>query len=172
MTRVLLIALFLLGARIAVADDAGHDLSVYLRGHVLLHLSPNQTAGGAGGALGLRDTIDGRWILQADASHLFMVGHVLAVRAGAGIQRKGLWTPAALVTGTLFAGGRLGFVNDAHPEGLALPPMSLGLTLAPARFRLERATVSLLEIGVGIGSDFPGRGTAVQVTLLEVGASL
>ncbi|HEX8441993.1 hypothetical protein [Archangium sp.] len=149
-----------------------HQFAVYARSGATLYLSPARTHGGVGGGIGLRDTVDGRWLLQVDANGLTGLGSALEVRVGAGVQRQGWWTPAAWVSLTGLFGDRLDFLTPEHPLPVAGPSLGLGLTLAPARFSLGRAQVSLLELGVGVGTDRPGLGLLYGLTLLEVGVAL
>jgi len=149
-----------------------HQLSLYARSGATVYLSQARTHGGVGGGFGLRDTVDERWLLQADASVLTGLGTSFAVRLGAGVQRRGWWTPAALVALTGLFGDRMDFLTPEHPSFTGSPSLGLGLTLAPARFSLGRAQVSLLELGVGVGTDRPGLGLLYGLTVLEVGVAL
>ena len=149
-----------------------HQLSLYARSGATLYLSPARTQGGVGGGFGLRDTVDGRWLLQADVNGLTGLGTAFAVRVGAGVQRQGQWAPAAWVSLTGLFGDRMDFLTPEHPTPVVGPSLGLGLTLAPARFTLGRAQVSLLEFGVGVGTDRPGLGLLYGLTLLEVGVAL
>jgi hypothetical protein len=175
MTPTTLLVLSALTTAPAPADaplPPRHQLSLYARSGATLYLSPARTHGGVGGGFGLRDTVDGRWLLQADATGLTGLGSVLAVRVGAGVQRQGWWTPAALVSLTGLFGDRMDFLTPEHPLPIAGPSLGLGLTLAPARFSLGRAQVSVMELGVGVGTDRPGLGLLYGLTLLEVGVAL
>jgi hypothetical protein len=156
----------------APAEASRHQLSLYVRSGATVYLSPARTQGGLGGGLGLRDTVDGRWLLQADASGLTGLGSALAVRLGAGVQRQGWWSPAALVNLTGVFGDRLDFLTPEHPVAVPGPALGLGLTLAPARFQLGNMQVSVLELGLGVGTDRPGLGLLYGLTLLEVGVAL
>jgi hypothetical protein len=172
-----LLVLSLLAASPAPEEEAmppwpPHQLSLYARSGASAYLSAARTQGGVGGGFGLRDTVDGRWLLQADVNALTGLGSVLAVRVGAGVQRPGWWAPAALVNLTGLFGDRLDFFIPEHPSSVEGPSLALGLTLAPARFTLGRAQVSLLELGVGVGTDRPGLGLLYGLTLLEVGVAL
>ncbi|HYO68056.1 MAG TPA: hypothetical protein VEU33_18455 [Archangium sp.] len=149
-----------------------HQLSLYGRSGASIYLSSARTHGGVGGGFGLRDTVDGRWLLQVDANALTGLGTAFAVRVGAGVQRQGWWTPAALVSLTGLFGDRLDFLTPEHPVPVAGPSVGLGLTLAPARFTLGKAQVSVFELGVGVGTDSPGLGLLYGLTLLEVGVAL
>lgn len=164
------------GTHADAADQAGVDLggsahafSVYARTGAMLYLSAGQTAGGLGGGFGVRDTIHDRILLQVDLTQLSMIGTALAVRVGAGVQRQGTYAPAAWLTATVFVGDRLRFLTPAHPAGVRAPASALGVTLAPLRFRSARVDVSLLELGLGAGWDWPGLGATYNVTLLEIG---
>jgi hypothetical protein len=149
-----------------------HQLSLYGRSGASIYLSAARTHGGVGGGFGLRDTVDGRWLLQVDANALTGLGTAFAVRVGAGVQRQGWWAPAALVSLTGLFGDRLDFLTPEHPVPVAGPSLGLGLTLAPARFTLGKAQVSIFELGVGVGTDSPGLGLLYGLTLLEVGVAL
>jgi hypothetical protein len=175
MTPTTLLVLSALTTSPAPAGEAvppRHQFSLYARSGATLYLSPARTQGGVGGGFGLRDTVDGRWLLQADASGLTGLGSALAVRVGAGVQRQGWWTPAAMVSLTGLFGDRLDFLTPEHPLPVEGPSVGVGLTLAPARFALGRAQVSVLELGVGVGTDRPGLGLLYGLTLLEVGVAL
>lgn len=153
-------------------ESSGHQFSLYARSGATAYLSQARTQGGLGGGFGVRDTVDGRWLLQVDANGLTGLGSVLAVRVGAGVQRRGWWTPAALVSLTGLFGDNLGFLTPEHPEPPRGPALGLGVTLAPARFTFGRAQVSVMELGVGVGTDRPGLGLLYGLTLLEVGVAL
>ncbi|WP_257461858.1 hypothetical protein [Archangium lipolyticum] len=167
-----LLVLSALASAPAVADAPRHQLSLYVRSGGTVYLSPARTQGGLGGGLGLRDTVDGRWLLQADANALTGLGSAFAVRLGAGVQRQGWWSPAVLVNLTGVFGDKLDFLTPEHPVAIAGPALGLGVTVAPARFMLGSAQVSLLEFGVGVGTDSPGLGLLYGLTLLEVGVAL
>ncbi|WNG46956.1 hypothetical protein F0U60_24610 [Archangium minus] len=149
-----------------------HQLSLYTHSGATMYLSPARTQGGVGGGIGLRDTVDGRWLLQVDASGLTALGSVLAVRVGAGVQRQGWWSPAALVNLTGLFGDRIDFLSSERLLPVQGPSLGLGLTLAPARFNLGRTQVSVMEVGLGVGTDRPELGVLYGLTLLEVGVSL
>ncbi len=149
-----------------------HQLALYAHSGATVYLSPARTQGGVGGGIGLRDTVDGRWLLQVDTSGLTGLGSVLAVRVGAGVQRQGWWSPAALLSLTSLFGDRIDFLTPEHLRPVQGPSLGLGLTLAPARFNLGRTQVSLLEVDLGVGTDRPGLGMLYGLTLLEVGVAL
>lgn len=160
-------------ATLARAPAPAHQLSLYAHSGFTAYLSPARTQGGVGGGVGLRDTVKGLWLLQADVSGLTGLGSVLAVRLGAGVQYPGaFWSPAARVSLTGFFGDQLGFVMPDGDTVSRGPALGVGLTLAPVRFQLGRAQVSLVEPTVGVGLDGVGRGTVVGLTLLEVGVAL
>lgn len=158
------------GASTAPAHQ--HQLSLYLRGTGMVYTSDARTIGGVGGGIGVRDTVDDRYLFQADVSTLGLLGKVLAVRAGAGLQwGTGTWRPAALLSVTALMGDRLNFLTTAHPTPLKGPAVSLGVSAAPVRFSLGATQLSLLELGVGVGPELPGAGLALHVGLVEVSAS-
>lgn len=166
------VLLTVLTATTAAAEGRKHALSVYAQSAVSLYLSRHQTAGGVGGGAGVRDTIDDRFFVQADLSYLVLLGNAARLRLGGGVQRQGLWQPAALLTGSVYLGDRLTFLTPQRPVPLAVPPFTVGAAVAPLRFSLNGTTVNVLEVGVGWGWDFPGSGLAYSATLLEVAVAL
>jgi hypothetical protein len=173
LARLLVCVLVTLTAGGARAREASgeHRLTLYGRAGAQVYLSSARTQGGLGGGLGLRDTIDERFILQADLSYLMMLGNVGLLRLGAGVQRRGTYTPAVLLTFSTLVGDRLAFLTPEHPTPLQTPVMALGVSLAPLRFSHEGLQLSLLELGVGVGSDLPGLGLSYQLGILEVGTT-
>jgi hypothetical protein len=45
------------------------------------------------------------------------------------------------------------------------------VSIAPLRFSHQGTQVSLLELGVGVGTDLPGTGMSWQLGLVEAGVS-
>ncbi|MCY1078386.1 hypothetical protein [Archangium lansingense] len=161
-------------SHVAKAEESpapSHRFTVYTTAGAQAYLSSARTMGGVGGGLGLRDTINGRFILQADLSYLSMLGNTGSLRIGAGVQRSGMWAPAALLTVTTLFGEHLSFLTPEHPERLTSPAVSLGVTLAPVRFELESVQVSVLQLGIGAGTDLPGLGLNFSLGLLEAGVT-
>ena len=142
---------------------------VYMRSGLTVFLAPSQTMGGIGGGGGVRLWFADRWVVQADCNYLTLVGHVGELRIGGGIQRPGMWTPAALATISVLFGERLSFRTADHPWPSAGPVITGGITLAPLRFRHENQTISVLELGIGAKPDLPGVGLTYSVGLLEIG---
>lgn len=155
----------------AASGAPAHRLTLYARSSMSAYFSQARTLGGVGGGFGVRDTLDERFILQADASYLMALGNALEVRVGAGLQRRGTYTPAVLLVLSGLMGSGLRFFTPEHPSPVEGPALSLGLQLAPLRFTHEGMQFSLLELGAGVGSDLPGTGMAWHVGLLEVGTS-
>lgn len=166
---VSLLTLSLLAAE--PAPPPGHELSLYVRSGVTLFTSGVRTQGGVGGGLGVRDTLSGLWLLQVDVQGLAGLGNVLELRAGAGVQWPGVWSPAVLVHLTGLVGDGLSFPTAEAPQGGSGPALALGATVAPLRFRHERVQVALLQLSLGLGPDAPGSGTLLGLTLLEVATS-
>jgi hypothetical protein len=162
--------LALVGSHALAQEPApAHQLTLYTRTALGLFLSDARTAGGVGGGLGVRDTLHGRFLLQADASYLLGLGNALEVRLGAGLQRQGTYTPAALLTLSGVMGDQLRFLSDAHPSPARGPALALGVQLAPLRFTHQGMQVSVLELGAGVGPEWPGTGVSLSLGLLEVG---
>lgn len=168
MRRLLLLASFLVLVPAVAQAESSHQWSAYVRGGVGLHLSDARTIGGLGLGLGVRDTIDERFVLQGDATYHFMVGNSVAMRLGAGVQRSGMWIPAALVTANVMVGDQLSFLRPEYPTPVSFPSVSLGLALAPLRFRAHGTTVNIGEVTIGVAHEFPGWATVFQVALLEI----
>jgi hypothetical protein len=148
-----------------------HKLSLYFTTGGAAYLSQARTFGGIGGGVGLRDTVGQHLLLQADLTYLMMIGNAAVVRVGAGLQRPGLYAPAALLTLSCFLGERLNFLTPEHPQPVAGPAVTAGLLLAPLRFTYQGAEVSLLQLNVGVGTDLPGLGLGYRVDAVEVGLS-
>ncbi len=166
----LLAALSLLPSRASAQEPGAHQLSVYLRGGVSAVLAPSRAMGGLGVGVGVRDVMKDRFILQADVSYLTLLGHVGEVRLGAGIQRGGTWSPAALATVSVLMGDALTTRTENIPRTPRGPAGALGVTLAPLRFCMEGGScVSVLELGAGYGTDFATAGPSLQIGLLELG---
>lgn len=174
-----LVVLVLLGAplqaraeQVGAESGSGHRLSLLLRTGGAAYLSPSRTVVGAGGGVGLRDTVNERFLLQADVGYLMGAGGVASLRLGAGVQRQGLWTPALLVSVQGLWGNQFSFLTAEHPEPVRFPAFSVGASVAPLRFSQQGVQISLLELGVGVGSDLPGLGVSYSVGLLEIGFPL
>ncbi|HEX5749784.1 MAG TPA: hypothetical protein VFZ09_26375 [Archangium sp.] len=161
----------LLGPAAGAREPTVHRITVYVHSGMSLYLSEARTLGGVGGGLGVRDTLDERFILQADASYLMALGKVVEVRAGAGLQRSGTWTPAALVMLSCMAGQGMRFLTPTRSTPVEGPALTVGLQLAPLRFTHSGTQLSLFELGVGVGSDWPGRGLTWHLTLLQAGTT-
>lgn len=142
-------------------------LEAYLRGGGKVYLSAARTVGGVGGGPGVRLHLDEALSLQADASYLTQIGNVAELRAGLGWHLPGFWRPGAAVLLSTLIGDQLSFLTPDHPSPIDAPAFSLGVSLSPLRFSRGAATVSLLEVELGVGLDFPGVGLAVGLTLLE-----
>ncbi len=166
-----LLVLGLLGASPAEPPPA-HQFDVYLRSGLTLFSSPARTQGGAGGGLGLRDTVNGRWLLQADVNGLIGMGSALEVRLGAGVQREGSWSPMASLQLSGLIGQQLRLLSPEYPRAAPAAAVTLGVALAPVRFNVANTRVSALELNVGVGPDVSGLGLRYGLTLLEIGVPL
>lgn len=156
----------------AEATASPHQFSFFTGGDALVFLSNARTQGGFGADIGLRDTLQDRYILQADLHYLTVLGSVGALRLGAGIQRQGTWRPAALLTLTTLFGDRLVFLTPDHPNPVTGPAVALGVNIAPARFSAGNTQISVFELGVGLGLELPGVGVSYHVRLLEISVAL
>jgi hypothetical protein len=155
----------------ALPSASPHTLSGYFTSQGLVYLSDARTMGGLGLGVGVRDVLDTHYVLQADVSYLAFVGNSAAVRLGAGVQLGRTYNPAALVTLTAQLGQQLSFLTEAHATPIRAPAFSGGVLLAPLRFDFHETQVSILQVGIGAGTDLPGLGLCVSVGLLEIGSS-
>lgn len=146
-------------------------IAAYLRAGLSVHSAPSQTIGGLGGGAGIRVSFPKFWLAQADLNYYGLIGHVGEVRLGGGIQRPGLWNPAALGMVSILFGQRLSFRTADHPWPSSGPVVSAGISLAPLRFSHKNYTASVLELGLGIKPDLPGVGMTYSIGLLEIGHS-
>ena len=146
-------------------------LSAYCLAGADLYLSSARTAGGLGGGCGVRGTLHERFLLQFDASYLTLLGNVASLRVGAGVQRLGVYAPAAWVMGGALAGQQLRFLAEPGSPLVTGPAPWLGVAVAPLRFRLPRAEVSVLELGVGVGLESSRAGLLLHLGLLSVGVT-
>lgn len=153
------------------APPPTHRLSAYVTATAQVYLSAARTVGGVGGGVGVRDTVKDFILVQADLSYLALLGNAASLRVAAGVQRPGTYSPAALLTVSTLFGDHLSFLTPEHPERLTGPALALGVQLAPLRFDLKDVQLSVLQLGIGVGSDFPGTGVAYSVELLQVGAT-
>jgi hypothetical protein len=145
------------------------QIAAYLRWGLTVHIAPSQTIGGLGGGAGVRFSFSKIWLAQVDCSYLGLIGHAGEVRFGGGLQRPGLWSPAALGTISILFGERLSFRTAEHPWPSSGPVITGGISLAPLRFTKDNRTVSIFELGLGIKPDFPGVGITYSVGILEIG---
>ncbi len=144
--------------------------SVYGRSGASVFVSSSRTVGGEGGGLGIQLS-RGAWLAEAEANLLVGLGTVFDAQLAAGWQRRGRWSPAALLTFSVLAGSQTLVLTDAHPLPVHGPALAVGLKLEPLRFVYGRVRTSALQLGAGVGSDFPGAALSLRVTFIELGVS-
>ncbi len=137
-----------------------------------LYLSDARTQGGIGGGLGARLSWRDRWLLEANGGFLAGAGQVQAARLAVGIQRSATFCPALLVGPRVLFGDAMHLLTPQHRWVLRSPTWSMGVTLVPARFRVQGTELAFGALYIGAGSDLPGLGLGYGITLLEVGAVL
>jgi hypothetical protein len=169
-------AAWCLGLLLTVTSTQAHStpeprLTLYSQSAALFYLSDARTMGGVGGGLGLRATFRERCFVQAELHYLLGIGNTAALRLATGVQRRGTYTPAVLLSLSTLLGDGLTFLTPQHPTPVKGPAVSLGLSVAPLRFSSNGLHLSALELGAGLGTDLPGAGLAFQLGLLEVGTS-
>lgn len=169
------LALLLLGTRAGAQPEPTEprplQFTLYGQSAAWVYLSEARTMGGVGGGLGLRATFQERAFVQAELHYLLGIGNTAALRLGAGVQRRGTYSPAVLLSVSALLGDGLTFLTPQHPTPVRGPAVSLGVSVAPLRWRSDGLHLSVLELGAGLGTDLPGRGVAIQLGLLEVGTS-
>lgn len=153
----------------SVPSQERFQWTAYVRSGVTVHAAPSQSTGGVGGGAGVRMSFAKVWLAQADFNYLTLVGHVGELRLAGGIQRPGLWSPAALFNVSFLLGQRLSFRTPEHPWPTSAPIVTAGIVVAPLRFTQLHQTVSVLELGIGVKPDFPGVGVTYSLGLLEIG---
>lgn len=154
------------------AAPAEARLSVGLETLANVSLTQGRTQGGVGGALGVAWAFDANWQAQARVAWLWGLGSHTLVRVGAGWQRgEGTWRPLVRADLALGLGGALDFgVAGSAPS--RAPTLGLVLGVSLLRFQLERVTVSLLELEVGLSTEFLSIGPRAGLGLLAVSVSL
>ncbi len=150
------------GLRWLLTSHAGADI----------YHSEARTQGGIGGGIGSRLVLQNRWLVEASLGLLASAGSVEVVRVSAGIQWPSAYCPALLVGGRLMFGDAMHFLTVQHRVAQTGPSLSLGISLAPVRFRANHTELLFGSLYVGRGSDFPGSAWGYGVTLLEVGTEL
>jgi len=155
-----------------VVPPTGHRLHLSFGAGAQAYLSDTRTMGGVGGSIGLRDVYRDVLLLEADASYLFLIGNVLALRGGVGVQWPGLYSPAATLHLGVLLGDRFSFLQPGQPIPGPTPTLTAGLVLSPLRFATPRGIVSVLQLGMGLGTELPALGTSVYLGLLEISVPL
>ncbi|MDQ3264287.1 MAG: hypothetical protein M3Y59_11595 [Myxococcota bacterium] len=171
----LLPGLLLLAALLAtpsLASDPEHRLHLSLGGGAQAYLSDTRTMGGVGASVGLKDVYRDFLLLEADASYLFLIGNVFALRGGVGVQWPGLYSPAVSVNLGLLMGDRFSFLQPGLGSAGPTPSLTFGLVVSPIRFFTSRGIVSVLQLGAGLGTEFPGLGRSIYLGLLEISVPL
>ena len=166
---VMAMAAAMMIAQPAAGEPGSLGLELFIKSDAALFQSPARTAGGAGAALGIRRAFESGLFVHAEASYLLALGNTLGFRLGVGYQLPGFYSPAVLVAASALIGGGLRFVTPEHRTPVWWPAFSAGVTLAPLRFARGAARVSVLELGVELGSDFPGLATCFRLSILEIG---
>jgi hypothetical protein len=168
--RALALAAFLPLA--ATGEPSSIGLEVFLKSDATIFQSPARTIGGVGAAAGARKVFERGLFVQAEVSYLFGLGNTLGLQLGFGYQRAGFYAPSAQLTASALVGGGLRFLTLEHPTAVSWPALSAGVTIAPLRFSRGGAHVSLLEVGAGLGSDFPGLASCFRLSILQIGLAL
>jgi hypothetical protein len=139
----------------------------FVRQAFALHLANESMAGGAGAGLGAQAIFRERYIAEAEVGALWLLGNSVSTRLAIGAQRRGTWSPAGFVTGTVLFGDRLEVLAEDGSRA-PMPNWALGVRAAPLRFIGKLGLASVLEPGVA--TDFRGS-VYLEVTLIQAGAS-
>lgn len=161
-------AVFLFAALYGATPSDPEALGVvpFVRQAFAIHLSRETMAGGAGGGVGAQAIFYERYLAEAEVGVLWLLGNALSIRLGAGVQRRGTWSPAGLVTGTFLSGDRLELLSEDGSRPPA-PNWALGVRAAPLRFMGKTGLASVLE--PGIATDFRG-GLYLELVVIQAGA--
>lgn len=178
--RVMVGCMLLSGAALAQAPAAerppswlqDHRFHIALGGTAMAYLSDTRTMGGVGPSVGVRDVYRDVFLIEADAAYLFMLGSVVNLRAGFGVQRPGLWSPAATANVSVLLGARFAFIQPGRPLPMGTPTAAIGITLAPLRFQAGPVLLSAMQVGLGLGTEFNNWGPLISASLLEIAVRL
>jgi hypothetical protein len=110
----------------------------------------NRALAGTGGTVRLEHVGNGHYV-RGDLSVLVGVGPTVAPCASAGWIRDAHWSPSVGPELCVLLGRQVSFPTVEHPLPLVGPAPSIGLNVQPLRFSYERANVSALSLGVGLG---------------------
>ena len=141
------------------------DIEASVQQNGLYFQSDRVTIAGVGGGLSLEADVTEHLYARSGFSLLWINGNALETDIGFSYQRCGTWTPSAGVTGKLLWGQRTEIVaSDGSLP--ANPTWMAGIDIAPLRFKMGSAHISLLEIEAGIGAY---KGMMLSLKLLRVG---
>jgi hypothetical protein len=142
--------------------------SIYARTGASVYSSSARLIGGTGGAVGV-ELRSAPMVGQLDVGFLAGLGTVGEARVAFGVEWPGIYRPAALASVALLFGTQTKFLTDSHPLGVRGPAVCVGTELAPMRFVRERWHLSALQVGVGVGTDWPEVGLGLRVTFFQLG---
>ena len=161
--------LILLAALHGITLGSGElELMPVVTQDIILFLSDDVTAGGAGGALGVQLTVRRFMLAQLDVGALWAFGNVLSTRLSVGLQREGVWSPAAWLSFGALWGERMEFLQGDGRRP-SLPSWSVGVRGSALRFSNGLGVFSALE--PGIGTDFDS-GIWIELNIVQVGLRL
>jgi hypothetical protein len=148
--------------------DGELELMPVVAQDVALFRSNAVTAGGAGGGVGVQLTYRQLFLAQLDVGALWLLGNTVSTRVAVGVQKEGVWSPAAwLYLGALW-GDRVEFLQGDGRRP-SIPTWALGVRGSPLRFAGELGVLSALEPSIGV--DFAS-GLWVELTILQIGVRL
>lgn len=164
MTALLLLAVL----NGAAAVDHELELRPIVVQDIVLFLSDEVTAGGAGGGVGVELVYRRLFLAQLDVGALWMLGNALSTRLAVGAQHDGTWSPAGWLTLGALYGERTEFLagDGRRPS---IPSWSLGVRAAPLRFGGASGVFSALVPGIGI--DF-ANGLWLELALIQLSLRL
>jgi hypothetical protein len=159
-------ALLTLGALNGAASASELSVTPYVSQGISLHLSDEIMAGGIGGGCGAQAIVLDRYLAEADVNLFWLLGNSVSTRFAAGVQHRGLWSPAGWLTAIFLFGDRLELLREDGTRA-PIPNFGVGVRVSPLRFVTRAGFVSVSEPGVA--TDFAG-GVTFELTILKAGA--
>lgn len=132
----------------------------------LYFTSDQVTQAGIGLGGGIRLAIKNNYIAQTDVNVLWINGNAVSNRFALGYQRTGRWTPAVLGTMNVLWGHRTEILSE-NGERPKIPICVAGLRIDPFRFNTAAGSISMFELGYGLG---PDKGRLYELCILSIQA--
>jgi hypothetical protein len=163
MRKNFILSVFLLAA-IAGSAQKKITVSTYLRQGGLYYSSQHITTYGVGIGAGAEIGYGKHWLGQAGFNCYWLNGNTFSNNLQVGYQKPGRWSPAVFGVANVHYGSHTEvLLSDGRRP--SFPTISYGIRVAPLRFENRAGTVSLLEIGYGLGKY---KASCFEVSLISV----